>query len=174
MEEVNSAADPAPISRAAVSRRAEELFEQHRRGLNRTTDRLFSGLLAFEWLAAILTSALDRAAGLGGNDELDPSAHLGGDSSGWSDCQPADRFGLVSARQGLHPASDRRDADADRHPDDPPHRRTDRDPFLHLRVARLSRLLPRLEGPGLGIGRRRRRSCDSRALLAPVRLRCCR
>jgi two-component system, sensor histidine kinase and response regulator len=56
MEEVKLASDPPPNSSAAVSRRAQELFEQHRRDLNRATDRLFSGLLAFEWLAAILTA----------------------------------------------------------------------------------------------------------------------
>jgi two-component system sensor histidine kinase/response regulator len=56
MEEVNLAGDLPPTSSAAVSRRAEELFEQHRQDLHRTTDRLFSGLLAFEWLAAILTA----------------------------------------------------------------------------------------------------------------------
>ena len=39
-----------------MSRRASELFEQHRQELNRTTDRLFSGLLVFEWLAAVLTA----------------------------------------------------------------------------------------------------------------------
>ncbi|HEX3449385.1 MAG TPA: hypothetical protein VHS97_14085, partial [Isosphaeraceae bacterium] len=56
MEEVNLASDPPPISSAAMSRRAEELFEQRRQDLSRTTDRLFSGLLAFEWWAAILTA----------------------------------------------------------------------------------------------------------------------
>ena len=58
MEEVNPTSNPAPNCSAAVSSRAEELFEQHRRGLNRTTDRLFAGLLGFEWLAAILTALL--------------------------------------------------------------------------------------------------------------------
>ena len=56
MEEVSLVLNSAPVSRADVSRRAAELFEQHRRDLNRATDRLFSGLLAFEWLAAVLTA----------------------------------------------------------------------------------------------------------------------
>ena len=54
--ELELATNAPPISSVAVSRRAAEVFEQHRRELNRTTDRLFSWLLAFEWLAAILTS----------------------------------------------------------------------------------------------------------------------
>ena len=58
MDEVSLASNPAPISDPVVSRRAEQLFEQRRRGLNRATDRLFSGLLVFEWFAAILTTVL--------------------------------------------------------------------------------------------------------------------
>ena len=58
MEVVNLAADQPPAPSATVSQRADALFEQHRRNLYRTTDRLFSGLLAFEWLAAILTSLM--------------------------------------------------------------------------------------------------------------------
>ena len=43
---------------AAISRRAEELFEQDRQGLNRAIDRVFSGFLLFEWLAAIFAAVV--------------------------------------------------------------------------------------------------------------------
>ncbi len=39
-----------------MSRRAEALFHQHRNTLLGTTDFLFAGLLAFQWLAAIATA----------------------------------------------------------------------------------------------------------------------
>jgi diguanylate cyclase (GGDEF)-like protein/PAS domain S-box-containing protein len=45
--------DPTSSGPAPVSRRAEALFHQHRDDLLRTTDRLFAGLLAFQWLAAV-------------------------------------------------------------------------------------------------------------------------
>jgi two-component system, sensor histidine kinase and response regulator len=56
MDEVNHTSNPAQLSTAAISRRAEELFEQHRQGLDRATNRVFSGFLLFEWLVAIFTA----------------------------------------------------------------------------------------------------------------------
>jgi signal transduction histidine kinase/DNA-binding response OmpR family regulator len=44
-------------SRPERATRADELFRRHRQAIYRRTDRLFAGLLAFEWLAAI-TAAL--------------------------------------------------------------------------------------------------------------------
>jgi len=38
----------------AESRRADELFEQSQRDIHRRTDRLFAGLMAFQWLAGIV------------------------------------------------------------------------------------------------------------------------
>ncbi len=40
----------------AVQKRAKELFDDHRRSIYRRTDRLFSGLMLFQWLAAICVS----------------------------------------------------------------------------------------------------------------------
>jgi two-component system sensor histidine kinase/response regulator len=48
--------DTIPTEPTAVSCRAETLFHQHRNDLLRTTDLLFAGLLAFQWLAAIVTA----------------------------------------------------------------------------------------------------------------------
>jgi two-component system, sensor histidine kinase and response regulator len=56
MEELNLGSSPTPSVSAAVSRRAHDLFDRHLRELTRATDRLFSGLLAFEWVAAIFTA----------------------------------------------------------------------------------------------------------------------
>ncbi len=47
-----------PETRAAVSHLAATLFDQHQSDLVRSTDRLFAGLLAFQWLAAIVTAAV--------------------------------------------------------------------------------------------------------------------
>jgi two-component system, sensor histidine kinase and response regulator len=58
MNLVNRAPDPPPTSTTAELPRARELFEKHRQDLNQATDRLFSGILGFEWLAAISTALL--------------------------------------------------------------------------------------------------------------------
>ncbi len=42
---------------AAIERRTRSLFEQHRQAILRRTDRLFAGLLGFEWAAAIALAA---------------------------------------------------------------------------------------------------------------------
>src|SRR5436305_2064123 len=47
---------PIPTEPAVVSHRAATLFQRHRSDLFRTTDRLFAGLLAFQWPAAIVTA----------------------------------------------------------------------------------------------------------------------
>ncbi len=56
MEDLNLATNPATSPSAAVSQRAWLLFERQRRDLAKVTDRVFSGLLAFEWMVAILTA----------------------------------------------------------------------------------------------------------------------
>src|ERR1044072_5419950 len=38
----------------AESRRADELFQQSQRDIHRRTDRLFAGLMAFQWIAGIV------------------------------------------------------------------------------------------------------------------------
>ena len=52
MGEVNLVLNPAAASRDGCVPLRAEASEQHRRDLNRATDHLFAGLLAFEWLAA--------------------------------------------------------------------------------------------------------------------------
>jgi diguanylate cyclase (GGDEF)-like protein/PAS domain S-box-containing protein len=47
---------PTSTGPTAASRRAGTLFHEHRNELLRTTDLLFAGLLAFQWLAAIVTA----------------------------------------------------------------------------------------------------------------------
>src|SRR5208282_4075207 len=47
-----SPAEPIPISNPA-SRRADELFDQTQLSLWQRTDRLFAGLMVFQWLACI-------------------------------------------------------------------------------------------------------------------------
>ena len=42
----------------AVSRRAEELFGEHRDSIHRRVDRLFAGLMVGQWLFAIVVAAL--------------------------------------------------------------------------------------------------------------------
>ncbi len=50
---------PSPADLPAepdFTRRADELFRQHRQAIFRRADRMFAGLLAFQWLAAIFTA----------------------------------------------------------------------------------------------------------------------
>src|SRR2546430_16271946 len=42
--------NPAP----AVGRRANELFSSYQRDIYKSTDRLFAGLMAFQWIAGIV------------------------------------------------------------------------------------------------------------------------
>ena len=44
------------MPRAALSSRAEALFNRHRDWLLRETDRLFAGLLAFQWLMTVVAA----------------------------------------------------------------------------------------------------------------------
>jgi hypothetical protein len=50
----------------AVGRRAEFLFESHQRTNLQRTDRLFAGLMLFQWVARACRRTLDRAQNLGG------------------------------------------------------------------------------------------------------------
>ncbi|HWE40340.1 MAG TPA: EAL domain-containing protein [Isosphaeraceae bacterium] len=51
-------AEPATDGSAEVARRGAALFRRHRDDLDRATDRLFAGLLAFQWLAGIAVALL--------------------------------------------------------------------------------------------------------------------
>ena len=43
-----------PDPMAAVGRRANELFSSYQRDIYKSTDRLFAGLMGFQWIAGIV------------------------------------------------------------------------------------------------------------------------
>src|ERR1700693_5752596 len=65
---------PSLVKSSAInidrSARAMELFDQMREGLYRRTDRMFAGLIIFEWIAGIIAALL-----------ISPKAWAGADSS---------------------------------------------------------------------------------------------
>ena len=83
----------------AVSHRSETLFNQHYSDLLSTTDLLFAGLLAFQWLAAIVTAlVVSPRAWAGASSQVHPhvwaATLLGGAR------QPADHAWRSHDRRG--------------------------------------------------------------------------
>ena len=98
-------------------------------------------------------------------------ARLGGGPPGRDHRRRSRRPGVASARARYHPLHRRRRADADVRAADPSLGRPDRDALPRLRVARVPRLLPRLEGVRARDRGGRGRPLPARALLAAVGLR---
>jgi two-component system sensor histidine kinase/response regulator len=81
-----SMAEKPPVEQAAdgdaAARRAREIYQRQRQRVLRRTDRLFAGLLAFEWVAALLASLF-----------ISPTTWLGPGGPGRSPLQLALCFG---------------------------------------------------------------------------------
>ena len=162
--------EPTPESAHADTPRSRELFAQYRNDIHVRTDRLFAGLMVFQWLLGIVFALW-----------VSPRAWYGPVSvthlhvwaallvGGVISLFPA-LLGRLPAWPAVHPLHHRRRPDADGRAADSPDRRTDRDPLSRLWLARLPRVLSRLASADPCHGGR---GCGSPAawnLLAAVRV----
>ena len=157
-------------SRQSIARRASELFAQYRDDIHGRTDRLFAGLMAFQWLLGDHLRAVGVAARVGGLRQSHEPACVGRGRRGRRDQSVPCAARSVPAGADIDALRDRRRADADGRASHPPDRRADRDALSRVRLARLPRLLSRLAGTDSGHDRRRARSPAAWDLLAAVGL----
>ncbi len=92
-----------PTPAESIARRTSELFAAYRLDINRRTDRLFAGLMAFQWLLGIAFALWVSPLTWEGDVSTHASSRVGRDLA-WRRDQPLPR----PARHGSAPGTRRR------------------------------------------------------------------
>ena len=132
---------------APASRRADELFAQYQHEIHKRTDRLFAGLMGFQWIAGIVFALWVSPLAWYGHDQPHAPARLGRDPPRRRDQPLPGAARAASPGRGVDALHDRRRADADGRAAHPPHRRPHRDALPRLRLAGVPGVLSRLARP---------------------------
>ncbi len=139
--------DRAKPARSEIDRdaRANQLFDQMREGIYRRTDRMFAGLMVFQWIAGIV-AALVIAPTTWAAGKPDQPPCMGCHFHRGSQRAAAGRIGADYAGQGDHSAGDSDLPNVDLLSPDRSDRGANRNPLPFFRLAGLPRLLSRLAG----------------------------